>query len=58
MKGRFHVHITVTDDFWAQCNPVITVTLDAPDEDWAEINARALMPAGMNYDICEIEEAA
>lgn len=52
---RYHVHITVTDDLWSACDPVVTVTLDAIDDQMAELNARALLASGLFYDVCEIE---
>jgi hypothetical protein len=55
---RYHVHICVTDGIWAEdADPVITVTLDASDDQMAEMNARALLAAGLDFDVAEIEEA-
>ena len=53
---RYHVHLTVTDDLWSHMSPVITVTVDAWDDQMAELNAAALVAAGLDYDVCEIEE--
>jgi hypothetical protein len=55
---RYHVHLQVTDDTWKTCDPVITVTVDAHDDQMAELNARALMRDDLGYDVQEIEEAA
>jgi hypothetical protein len=54
---RHHVHITVTDPSWHDLDAVITVTLDASDDQMAEMNARALLAAGLDFDVAEIEEA-
>ena len=54
---RFHVHITVTDDLWSACDPVITVTDDAYDDQMAELNAKALLAPELDFDVCEIEPA-
>jgi hypothetical protein len=53
---RHHVHITVTDPSWGDLDAVITVTLDASDDQMAEMNARALLAAGLDFDVAEIEE--
>ena len=54
---RYHVHIPVTDAIWTACDPVITVTLDAYDDQMAELSAKALLAPELDYDICEIEVA-
>ena len=53
---RYHVHLTVTDELWQTCDPVITVTVDAHDDNMAELNACALIAEGLAFDVCEIEE--
>lgn len=53
---RYHCHICVTDDIWSACDPMITVTVDAYDDSMAELNARALLAADLEYDVQEIEE--
>lgn len=55
---RYHVHLTITDDLWTTANPVITVTLDAHDDQMAQLNAVALIGQDIDYDICEIEEVS
>jgi hypothetical protein len=54
---RHHVHITVTNPAWYDVDAVITVTLNASDDQMAEMTARALLAEGLQYDVCEIEEA-
>ena len=51
---RYHVHATPIDQLWSDCDPVITVTLDALDDSLAELNARALL--AVDVDVQEIEE--
>jgi hypothetical protein len=52
---RYHVHCIPLDELWSDADPVITVTLNAADDQFAEINARALL--GVCVDIQEIELA-
>ena len=54
---RYHVHLTITDDLWTACDPVVTVTVDAYDDQMAELHAKALMAPDLDYDVCEIELA-
>ncbi len=52
---RYHVHAVPTDSLWSDADPVITVTLNAADDQWAEINARTLLSVAV--DVQEIELA-
>ena len=54
---RFHVHICVTDDLWSACDPMISITVDAWDDQMAELNAKALLAPDLEYDVQEIEMA-
>lgn len=53
---RYHVHLTVTDYRWAERDPVIAVTVDAADDDTAQLTAIAML-GDLVCDVCEIELA-
>ncbi len=54
---RYHVHIAVTDDLWETCDPMITVSVWAHDDQLAQLNAVALLPTELDFEIVEVELA-
>lgn len=50
---RYQVHMALTDKLWWDADPVITVTISAVDDQFAELNARALISTPC--DVQEIE---
>jgi hypothetical protein len=42
---------------WVSCDPMISITVDAYDDQMAELYARALLAPELDYDVQEIELA-
>jgi hypothetical protein len=51
---RYHVHCVPTDPSFSGADIVITVSLDAANDQMAELCARAMLTVGV--DVQEIEE--
>ena len=54
---RFHCHIAVTDELWETCDPMITVSVWAHDDQMAQLNAVALMRQDLDFEIVEVDLA-
>ena len=51
---RYHIHCVPTDPSWDDSDAVITVSVDAINDQMAELDARALL--AVEVDVQEIEE--